>query len=168
MRSQLTFKQVFSLRRGVVSDCRVRSARRELGALLVPGARPGRTIVALALLLIFGSGRAIAQSTPTPMPTPVGAGIGAAPDAEDSIPMDLDSPFMGSFAITPSDAAPLPYLTRGIYVGGTGDVTVYLKWDSGNNGPVTFPAVPAGKILWVRARAVLYSGTNATYLVGLY
>ncbi len=168
MRSQLTFKQVFSLRRGVVSDCRVRSARRELGALLIPGARPGRTILALALLLTLGSSRALAQSTPSPEPTPVGAGIGAAPDAEDSIPMDLESPMMGSFSITPSDTAPLPYLTRAIYVGGTGDVTVYLKWDSGSNGPVTFTAVPAGTMIPVRARAVLYTGTSASYLVGFY
>jgi len=128
-----------------------------------------RLIIAFALLLmLWESGRALAQSTPTPMPTPIGAGIGDAPDAEDSIPMDLESPGTGSFAITPSDTAALPYLTRYIYVGGTGDVTVYLKWDAGSDGPVTFTAVPAGTMLPVRARAVLYTGTSATNLVGFY
>jgi len=126
-----------------------------------------RLTIALALLLMLASGgRAFAQSSPTP--TPTGAGIGAAYDYSDSIPMDLKSPAHGSFAIAPSDTAALPYLTRAIYVGGTGDVTVYLKWDAGSNGPVTFTAVPAGTTLPVRARAVLYTGTSATNLVGLY
>ncbi|MCE7028490.1 spike base protein, RCAP_Rcc01079 family [Jiella avicenniae] len=68
------------------------------------------------------------------------------------------------FPITPADGADLQYVTRAIYVGGAGDITIAQKYGLPN---VTFVGVPAGTILPVRATRVLVTGTTATNLVGL-
>lgn len=63
-------------------------------------------------------------------------------------------------AITKSDSTVVAYW--GIYVGGTGDVTI-----KGKNGvAVTFSAVPVGTILPVYANRVMSTGTTATLMVG--
>lgn len=68
------------------------------------------------------------------------------------------------FAITPSDADELPYVTTGIYVGVTGDVTVK---DQLTGDLVKFEAVPAGQILPICVSQVMFFGTTATALVGM-
>ncbi|MEO1063628.1 MAG: hypothetical protein AAFZ07_19605 [Actinomycetota bacterium] len=65
--------------------------------------------------------------------------------------------------ITPSDTDLLPRVTRGIYVGGVGDVTVLTE--AGDT--VAFTSVPSGAILPVRAQRVDSTGTTATGLVAL-
>lgn len=77
----------------------------------------------------------------------------------------LESPAANAFAIAPSDGADLAYVTRGIYVGGAGDVKVNMGI-SGSS--ITFSAVPAGTVLPIRAARILATGTTATLLVGLY
>ena len=77
--------------------------------------------------------------------------------AEDSSPAD------GAEAVTKSDATDLTYITRGLYVGGTGDVKVVMQ--SGDQ--VTFSAVPAGTILPIRCSRVLSTGTTATLMIAL-
>lgn len=63
-------------------------------------------------------------------------------------------------AVTPSDTDPVDFC--GIYVGGTGDVTVM-----GEGGvAVTFSAVPVGTIIPMRIVAVMDTDTTATLLVG--
>lgn len=69
-----------------------------------------------------------------------------------------------AFAITPSDTVALEETTRGIYVGGDGDVTVVM---AGNGQTVTFSSVTAGTILPIRATFVNDTLTTATNLVGL-
>jgi len=65
------------------------------------------------------------------------------------------------YSVTPADAD-LAVVTRGLYIGGTGDVVVM-----GLNGVVTtFTDVPAGTILPVRAKQVR-AATDATYIVAL-
>jgi len=54
--------------------------------------------------------------------------------------------------------------TRGLYVGGAGDVAVTMAED-GNN--VTFVGVLAGSILPVQVTKVLSTGTTATNIVAL-
>lgn len=71
---------------------------------------------------------------------------------------------MKAFAITKSNSVDFDFLVRGIYVGGTGDVTIVNPDDTA----VTFAAVPAGTILPVQARRVNSTGTDATDMVGLY
>jgi len=75
----------------------------------------------------------------------------------------LDSPAEDAFAITPHDTNDLAQVTRGIYVGGAGDLTVVTKGGT----TVLFSAVPAGVVLPVRAAKVKSTGTAATSLVGL-
>lgn len=76
----------------------------------------------------------------------------------------LTSPGANAFAITGNDSTDLTNATRGIYVGGAGDVKVTMV----GSGTVTFAAVPAGSTLPVRAARVFATGTTATNLIGLY
>lgn len=65
-----------------------------------------------------------------------------------------------------SDTVELSHVTRGIYVGVTGDIVIQAMDDSLANAR-TFKAVPAGTILPVRARLVKSTNTTATGLLGL-
>lgn len=75
----------------------------------------------------------------------------------------LDSPAGLAFPISGSDSTNLEYITRGIYVGGTGDIKV----DMAQSGSVIFRNALAGTIIPVRAVKVYSTGTDATDLVGL-
>jgi hypothetical protein len=77
----------------------------------------------------------------------------------------LQSPPTNSFAITPSDLNELPFVTREIYVGGAGNITLRLANDSAS---VVLTSVPAGTRLSYRVRQIYATGTTATALVGLY
>lgn len=68
-----------------------------------------------------------------------------------------------AFAITPSNSADFSYPTRGIWVGGAGDLTVDMA-GSGTN--ITIPSIPAGTFLPICVRRVYVTGTDATDLVG--
>lgn len=65
-------------------------------------------------------------------------------------------------AVTKSDATVIAP-TRGLYVGGTGDVAVRMV--SGNTA--TFSAVAVG-ILPIQVNKVLSTGTSATLILALY
>jgi hypothetical protein len=67
--------------------------------------------------------------------------------------------------ITPGDtaAANLPAPTKGIYVGGAGNITAVMM----DGTPVLFAAVPVGTILPIQCNRVNATGTTATALVGL-
>jgi hypothetical protein len=77
----------------------------------------------------------------------------------------LQTPTRNSFVITPSDTNELPFVTRAIYVGGTGDITLRLADDTGSQ---IIKAVAVGSMLPLRVRQVFATGTGATLLVGLY
>lgn len=83
--------------------------------------------------------------------------------AEDRTFGGVGEPAVYAVAITPSATDDLPVVSRAIYVGGTGDVTVIMK----GGGSVTFSAVPAGAILPIRATRVLATST-ATLMLNLY
>ena len=74
------------------------------------------------------------------------------------------APYTGAFSIAPSDANDLPHKTRGIYVGGTGNLSVRMA----NGNEVTFIGLAAGEIHRLQVTRVLSSGTGATSIVGLY
>jgi hypothetical protein len=78
----------------------------------------------------------------------------------------LQSPVRSSFAITPSDTAELPNVTRAIYIGSAGNLTARLADDT---AAVTFNGLPAGSMLPIRVRQIFASETTAgMVLVGFY
>jgi hypothetical protein len=74
----------------------------------------------------------------------------------------LADPAWDAVAVTPGASA-LGDVTRGLYVGGAGDVEVTMA--SGND--VTFTAVPAGTVLPIRCTHVLSGSTTATTIIAL-
>lgn len=86
---------------------------------------------------------------------------------EDDAP---DGPYDLAAAVTPHDTNELPFVTRGLYVGTTGNVAVVMAADgsaSGAGTAVTFVGVPAGAVLRVRCRKVMSTGTTASNIVAL-
>ena len=69
------------------------------------------------------------------------------------------------FAITPSDTVTFPTATRGLWIGGAGNVAVKALSDS---VAVTFSAVSAGTMLPVCAVQVMATGTTAADIVGTW
>lgn len=87
--------------------------------------------------------------------------------AFDAFANTTDSPIAPAthlFQIVPSDAVEVDRVTKGIYVGTAGDLSLLSVEGS---TPVTFRNVAAGTVLDVRIRKVLQSGTTAADLVGL-
>lgn len=74
------------------------------------------------------------------------------------------APALLCYAITPSDSAELPHLTKALYIGEGGNVV--LRSAQGDVD-VTFANLPSGYILDVRAVAVRATGTTASAIVGL-
>ena len=76
----------------------------------------------------------------------------------------LVSPACDGAEVAPSDGADLTQITRAIYVGEGGDLS--LIFASGT--PVTLRAVPGGTVLPLRATRVRATGTTATAIVALW
>lgn len=77
---------------------------------------------------------------------------------------DLLSPASHAATVTPSDTVDLPVASKRLWVGTLGDVTVITV----GGDTVTYPAVPAGTYLHVRAARVKATGTTATIIVAEY
>jgi len=77
---------------------------------------------------------------------------------------ELDSPASFAAAITPNDSTDLTMATRGIYIGGDGNLSVVTVGDQ----TVLFSNVVAGSILPIRVKRVMATNTTATNLVGMY
>jgi hypothetical protein len=91
------------------------------------------------------------------MPAPDDFGVHNGLDAQ-------SMPATKALAITPNNGADLAFATRGIYIGGGGNLRVDMQ-DGGVD--VTFVGLAAGTILPVRVSRVYATGTTATSLVGL-
>lgn len=75
------------------------------------------------------------------------------------------APALNFTGITPTNSVAFSFgLTRGLYVGVGGDITIY---DADGTG-VLFKNVPTGSTLPVRAGGVASTGTAATDIVALY
>lgn len=70
----------------------------------------------------------------------------------------LSGPASGGFAVEPHDTNELPRITRALYVGGAGTISMILA----SGDALTLSNVPAGSLLPVRTRQVLATGTTAT------
>lgn len=75
----------------------------------------------------------------------------------------LDAPATSAVAVTPSDSTPLAFLSRALYVGVSGDLTVIMM----DGETATFTAAPVG-ILPIRVSQVKATATTATNIVSLY
>jgi len=76
----------------------------------------------------------------------------------------LIAPAGSSFVITPDDSASLPVISKALYVGTGGDLTIQLVHDASDR---VFKNVANGAILDVRASHVRATGTTAADIVGL-
>ena len=74
------------------------------------------------------------------------------------------SPYSHGAAITPHDTNELTNVTRGIYVGGAGNVKVTTV----DGDTITYVAVPVGTTLDVQAKIVFATLTTATNLLALW
>ncbi len=76
----------------------------------------------------------------------------------------LDSPASGGEAVTPHASNDFATVSRGIYVGGTGDVAAVMA----SGAVLVFSAVPAGTLLPVRCVRINATSTTATLMLALY
>ena len=76
----------------------------------------------------------------------------------------LTAPPEHGAAVTPDDGRDLAAVTRALYVGGAGDLAVWMA----DGTLLAFGAVPAGTLLPIRVVRVLATGTSATRVVGLW
>jgi hypothetical protein len=74
------------------------------------------------------------------------------------------APASNCFAVVPDDLQDLPFLTKSLYIGADGNVT--LRSAEGV-ADVTFTNLMAGTVLDLRVRAIRATGTTATAIVGL-
>ena len=77
----------------------------------------------------------------------------------------LDSSARKLAAVTPHDTNELADVTKALYVGGAGNVSVIATDDS---VAVTFVGVPAGSVLPVRAKIVRSTSTTASNIVAMF
>jgi hypothetical protein len=87
-----------------------------------------------------------------------------APDDFASLAPGMSGPAAKAVSLVPSNGTDLGFATRGIYVGGGGDLRVDMQ-DGG--AAITFVAVAAGSVLPIRVSRVYATGTTATSLIGL-
>jgi hypothetical protein len=87
------------------------------------------------------------------------------PDPFDGHVPTLTGPITRAFAVTPHDSDDLTQTTRGLYVGGAGNVRVIL---AGDTDAVTLTGLAVGIVHPLRVTRVLSTSTTATSIVGLY
>ncbi len=77
---------------------------------------------------------------------------------------DLVAPFTDGQAVTPSDSVDLNHVSRGIYVGVGGDLSVVME----SGVTLTFVGLASGTLLPARATRVRSTLTTATSIVAVW
>lgn len=77
----------------------------------------------------------------------------------------MDHPASNAEVVVPDNTNTLTKVSRAIYVGVAGDVSVQM---AKTGTAIVFKAVPAGSILPIRVTRVNLTGTTATNMVSLY
>lgn len=85
-------------------------------------------------------------------------------DGFSKYPTGPTAPYDTYVALTPNDTVDLANVTRALYVGGAGNISVD---DLSGNTAVVFTGVPAGTVLSIRVKRLRLTGTTATNIVGL-
>jgi hypothetical protein len=75
---------------------------------------------------------------------------------------NVGDPFLFGEAVTPSDSVNLSAPSRGLWVGGAGNVSVQMY---GDGGTIIYVGVPAGQLLPVQCTRVNATGTTATNII---
>lgn len=89
----------------------------------------------------------------------------AATDTQANYVQSTNSPAMNSVAVTPSDTVDLGFVSRGLYIGVTGNVAVVMQ---GSGTAIVFKGAQAGSVLPIRVTRVNLTNTTATDIVALY
>ena len=74
------------------------------------------------------------------------------------------SPARGGVSVTPNDTTELTQVSRALYIGQGGDVSLTLA----DGDTLILEAVPAGSVLPVRAATVRATGTTAAAIIALW
>lgn len=77
---------------------------------------------------------------------------------------DATNPGRYAENVTPSDSADLARVSRGLFVGGAGNLSVVM---AGNGATVVFTGVTAGSFLPIRVSRVNSTSTTATNIVAV-
>ncbi len=76
----------------------------------------------------------------------------------------IDAPASSAVVVTPSNTVPLPLETKGLFIGGGGNVSVLMR----DGQTCVFTGVVQGQILPIRVTRVNSTGTTATNIVAMY
>lgn len=87
-----------------------------------------------------------------------------ATDDFDGRNQSASGPYTDAVAVTPNDSADLARVSRGLWVGTSGDVAVVMR----DGGELTLHALAEGVAHPIRVRRVKSSGTTATNIRALY
>ncbi|MBV1867637.1 MAG: hypothetical protein KUG69_06995 [Marinosulfonomonas sp.] len=79
-------------------------------------------------------------------------------------PVTLTSPATNAMEAIPSDLDPLELVTRALYVGQTGNISVEMQ----SGQIVDFQNVQGGSILAIRTLKVRATGTTATGIIAMW
>jgi len=79
---------------------------------------------------------------------------------------NIDSVAFDAFAVTPG-TSDLAYTTRGVYIGGSGNLTVMMASYDSANTIVAFNNVIAGSVLPIRVKKI-YANSTAPSIVALF
>ena len=77
----------------------------------------------------------------------------------------MEFPAFNAEVVTPHNSTDLAYVSRGLYVGFGGDISVQME---GTGTAIVFKAVPTGALLPIRISRVNATATTATDMVSLY
>lgn len=87
------------------------------------------------------------------------------PATEASSGNDMEYPAFNAEVVVPHDTNTLAKVSRALYVGVSGDVSVQMV---GTGTAIVFKAVPAGTMLPIRITRVNATATTATNMVTVY
>ncbi|MEP3347021.1 MAG: hypothetical protein ABJN34_05760 [Litoreibacter sp.] len=85
-------------------------------------------------------------------------------DSFSAFPTTPISPARSASTVVPSDTTELPHVSRALYVGQSGALSVEMA----DGGIATFEGVPAGSMLPIRASKVRSSDTTAASILSLW
>ena len=74
------------------------------------------------------------------------------------------TPAREAASVTPSDSTDLDRRTKGVWIGGAGDMSVVMH----NGQTVTFAGILGGSLLPIAVSRINSTGTTATAIVALY